>query len=171
MARLNSRQRDDLWNTVCFSGQTHGEYCRGCGVPVSKSRNSTYPQGIIDHIDNDNNNNHLSNLQILCRSCNEIKNPRGFVTSMNRTGMTRAETTNERAEPQFRKWIFRIISDKSSVSFEDLQNGGAQKFGISPITAERYLNKLTSITGSLEIIEGYVQWASDETMAAREKFA
>jgi len=46
-----------------------GEFCRKCEKLPSEG------QLIIDHIDNNNDNNSFDNYQLLCRSCNYKKNP------------------------------------------------------------------------------------------------
>ena len=47
-----------------------GERCKNCSC-TSKER-----QLVVDHIDNNNNNNKLDNLQLLCRRCNFFKDSR-----------------------------------------------------------------------------------------------
>ena len=46
------------------------ECCKFCG------RSPPEVKLVIDHKDNDNQNNYLDNLQLACRSCNYKKNPR-----------------------------------------------------------------------------------------------
>lgn len=52
-----------------------GEYCIGCKrdpfILITIGKNDKL---VIDHIDNSNENNDLSNLQLLCRGCNTLKN-------------------------------------------------------------------------------------------------
>ena len=66
---LNKRQRDFLYPQIVK--KQGGEYCKGCGKSIDKIQENLL---MIDHIDNNNSNNILDNLQLLCRACNIIKN-------------------------------------------------------------------------------------------------
>ncbi len=67
MSNMNGITRKKLYPIIV---SRDGEYCKCCGVL------STEQQLVIDHKDNDNSNNGLLNLQLLCRTCNYLKNPR-----------------------------------------------------------------------------------------------
>jgi len=129
-----------------------GAYCRGCQALESEK------ELIIDHKDNNNSNNHPSNLQFLCRSCNYIKNPRlaerepldvcgGVCDSLDRETEI---TINREKEPKFRKYVELIVGEEKQVPQQDLINGGAEYCGCSPKTTRRYLEKLTSSEGRYE---------------------
>ena len=71
---LNKKQHDSIYPEL-VSNQD-GEYCNWCGLTkeqLIQSRKSD-PVLLIDHKDNNSSNNAWTNLQLLCRSCNRLKN-------------------------------------------------------------------------------------------------
>ncbi len=64
---MNGIMRKKLYRIIA---ERDGEYCKCCGKLPSEG------QLVIDHRDNNEKNNDLANLQLLCRSCNYLKNPR-----------------------------------------------------------------------------------------------
>jgi len=65
MSNMNGVTRKKLFPLIATRD---GEYCRCCGALPDER------QLVIDHKDNDNSNNNLTNLQLLCRTCNYLKN-------------------------------------------------------------------------------------------------
>ena len=102
------------------------------------------PKAIIDHIDNNPDNNKVENHQILCRSCNRRKNPKRH---RNRVIHTASEQTNKRAEHPWRKWVInKIMASTDGFSVDEAIYSGAELFDISPDTIDRrYLPKFTSL--------------------------
>jgi len=105
---------------------------------------------VIDHRDNNNRNNDLSNLQILCRSCNYLKNPRRPVDLCVSEEETHDQTeleVNRQREPLFRRYVLHLINEQISIPQKDLIDSGSEHVSISPVTAKRYLDKMCSSTG------------------------
>ena len=67
MSNMNSRDRKAVYN---YLARTHGEMCNLCKIDGNSKTL------VVDHIDNNNSNNHPENVQLLCRRCNYKKNPR-----------------------------------------------------------------------------------------------
>ena len=145
MSNMNSRQRLKAYS---YLKTRFGAYCRGCQALESER------ELVIDHRDNNNFNNHSNNWQLLCRSCNYIKNPRlverpldvcgGGCDSLDRETEI---TINREKEPKFREYVEFRVREEKEVTQQDLINGGAEYCGCSPKTTRRYLDKLISIEG------------------------
>ena len=155
VCELNGVTRKKLYS---FIAKRDGEYCSCCGV-LSHER-----QLVVDHKDNNNKNNDYENLQLLCRTCNYLKNPRpeNFGVSENIEINHESELeTNRKKEPQFRKYVSHQINERNQVPWKDLMFSGAEIHSLSPATVERYLRKLTSpagifqtrLIGNTEVVE------------------
>ena len=144
MSNMNGLTRKKLYPLIAFRD---GEYCRCCGVLPHER------QLVIDHKDNDNSVHDLSNLQLLCRTCNYLKNPRPLdnVSECLNEDETELQKSS-RLEPLFRKYVLHEINELGEVPELDLINSGAEEIGISPVTAKRYLNKMCSSRGILQRI-------------------
>jgi len=145
---MNGPMRKKLYTIIV---ERDGEFCRGCG------KLTTEGQLVIDHKDNDNSNNILDNLQLLCRSCNYIKNPRQSPVDMCESesesvidGTTTEIETNRRKEPIFRKFVYHLVNERDQVPLKEIIYSGSEEVGISPITANRYVEKMCSSRGVLE---------------------
>jgi len=141
---MNGTTRIKLYSLIT---NRDGEYCKGCGVF------SYEKQLVLDHIDNNSKNNNQNNLQLLCRSCNYLKNQRPVdqceSECVNEGDATELETSRAK-EPLFRKFIFHEINEYTESPERELLNSGSEDVGISPITAKRYLDKLCSSRGVCE---------------------
>ena len=141
---MNGRTRKRIYPILA---QRDGEECSLCGV----TGNTT--SLVIDHRDNNNNNNDLDNYQLLCRSCNGKKNPKGKrkvstnETTVQQTTASREVILKERYEPKFIEWIKDQIKRWERIGKEEVINSGAQITGASQQTITRYLNKLCSGAG------------------------
>ena len=147
MSNMNSRQRHKAYS---YLKTRFGAYCRGCQALESER------ELVIDHRDNNNFNNHSNNWQLLCRSCNYIKNPRlverpldvcgGGCDSLDRETEI---TINREKEPKFREYVKLRVTEEKQVPQQDLINGGAEYCGCSIKTTARWLAKMTSSQGEL----------------------
>lgn len=147
MTRMNKRQRDYFYPILV---KRYGEICRMCGKLAFETNEKFL---LIDHKDNDNGNNILDNLQLLCRSCNKIKNPqedKEFYTREKSPEMK----ANLRMEPYFRNWLQGLIQLNHKWLLEDIIDAGAEKCECSTETIKRYLRKCLSSEGIYEIVEG-----------------
>ena len=60
---------------------------------------------------------------------------------------------NRKKEPQFKEFLFGEIERKDAVKLKNIINLGAAAVDISPVTAKRYLDKLTVEGGELMEID------------------
>lgn len=123
-----------------------GDYCRGCHTLASEK------DLILDHKDNNPKNNNDANLQILCRTCNYLKNPRRPLDLCERGRETEDQSeleVNRLKEPAFRKFVYQQLNERSKIPEKDLINSSCEVIGLSPITGKRHLDKMCSSTGTL----------------------
>ena len=133
-----------------------GEFCIMCGRTCIQLVGDGLKGSLcIDHIDNRNNNNHISNLQFLCHSCNTKKNHPSIEDPQQRV-MTPEMALGRAYEKRFRKWVSGLIQSPENhgvLQYDFVVNSGAEKIGCSPETIKRYLKKLTSKAGAYEWLE------------------
>lgn len=149
MSEMNGNTRRRKYQEI---SKRDGEYCRCCGKLPYES------QLVIDHRDNDSSNNSLNNLQLLCRACNYIKNPRKRPDDLCVNYKSNREhesclSINKEKEPKFKEFIYKIIPQGCSIALKAIINSGAEEIGASPVTVKRYLDKMTSRSGKLEVWE------------------
>ncbi len=147
--RMNGRNRKKWYQ---FLAARDSEFCAWCGKAGSVKTL------IIDHIDNNNRNNDPENYQLLCRSCNTKKNPRRKSkpktesVEISEPLSSKELIKNEKCEPIFRTWIETQALRWRRLELKDAINSGAEVAGISPATAERYLNKMCSSAGKFRVV-------------------
>ncbi len=123
------------------------EYCKCCGVLPHER------ELIIHHKDNNNFNNNLNNLVLLCRTCNYNIHPRlserpvDLRVSENEKEIPTEMEVNRTMKPRFQLYVGHILNEKGQESEKELVNGGAQHLGISSVTTKRYMNELCSKDG------------------------
>jgi HNH endonuclease len=148
MSRMNGRTRKRLFS---FLAVRDGEYCSIC------KHVGSFKTLVIDHKDNNNANNDTDNLQLLCRSCNGRKNPRGKAKPKNgsveidETPTTRTIILNRQYLPKFREYVEKQVETFRRVPLEDLINSGAEITGASVVTIRRYLPPLCSTAGKFRV--------------------
>jgi hypothetical protein len=118
---------------------------------------------VVDCIDNSGDHSRLENLQLLCRSHNTRKNPRGVgrfhpsklslgIQAIERPPVSTLEMLkNQECEPLFLHWLFGNIRAHGWMYLSDVLNGGAEYAGLSQTTVRRYLDKKTSVEGKYEL--------------------
>ena len=144
---MNSRTRKK-WYTFLVSRD--GEYCKGCGKLALEC------QLVVDHRDNNSKNNTESNLQLLCRSCNYLKNPRNEPLDLCVSNKDRSSISiNQEKESKFRKFVYESLDNSQVVDYDELINSSAEYCDISPETSKRYLKKMCSSLGKLEKFLGF----------------
>lgn len=148
---MNKRTRDILYPII---SQRDGDYCKCCGK-LPREANL-----VLDHKDNDNTNNSHTNLQILCRACNYMKNPRkeplDMCVSENEDKVKGScLLKSEISQPIFREFILEEIdnTDCQMIEWKDAIDMGAEKANISQTTAKRYLEKMITKYGPLILRE------------------
>ncbi len=130
-----------------FQATHNGEYCKRCGILASEK------QLVLDHIDNNNKNNKNENLQLLCRACNYLKNPRRPLDLCVREGEAEVQSELEVSklkEPAFRKFVHQQLYEQHEIPEKELVNSACEVVGISPVTGKRYLDKMCSSMGTLK---------------------
>ena len=143
---MNSRTRDYVYPIIA---KRDGEFCRGCMKLASETVEKFL---LIDHKDNNNSNNHLDNLQLLCRKCNYLKNPRS--KQVQERSATPEMKKGERMERYFRNWLFGLITENHKWLLEDIIDSGAEITEGSTETIKRYIRKCVSTEGMYEVVEG-----------------
>ena len=151
--------------------QRDGAECRVCG------KEGDIDSLTIDHIDNNARNNRHTNFQLLCRSDNTKKNPRGKAGKVNEKidGMFKARPQSAEmdrnliAERKFRHWLLDLIREHKKFEMMKIIYGGAEFSGCSTETVKRYLRKVTSFVGLYEEVNGMLQMKKKLTW--REKAA
>jgi hypothetical protein len=148
---MNSQKNNSEANTVADD-----QFCQMCGIPST--------QRVITEVAPTNAESatklimcapclSVHNLSLLCVSeKKKIKEDERFVTELQ---------VNRRKEARFRLFVLQELSksEQSRLEETDLINSGAEFVGISPITARRYINKLTSTRGVLtRIDDGQQSW-------------
>lgn len=155
MTRLSKAQRDrfypsviireiilnhfDKFQTVC----NIGEYCRGCGREVTKEEEPDKQQGILDCIDNSGDHSTLTNLQLLCKSCNAIKNPRQPIKKpqFHSIKSSREKIDSEKYQPAFLWNLETYLQDNEEACLEEvLMNSKNLSGGGGRTACERYLS-------------------------------
>ncbi len=141
---LSKNQRDSWYPQV--ASKQFGEFCLGCGI---SKENTNEGKLLIDHINNNDKDNRLDNFQLLCRSCNRIKNPSKPKTFERE--MTPEMIKNSRGEPMFRNWFAGKVLEHRHYSYEHAISSGAEFCGLSTETTKRYLRKMLSPDGHYEL--------------------
>ena len=153
MSNMNGRTRNKLYMIIV---RRDDESCKFC------IRSPPEVNLVIDHKDNDNKNNNLNNLQLVCRSCNYKKNPRRpLAMCVNKEGRVRFDSIsiNQEKEPKFREYVYRELEEGRAV-WDDLVDSGAELVGVSIATTKKYLVKMVSKTGKLEKVPTFnAGWA------------
>ena len=159
MSNMNKRQHDYFYPII---SKRDGEVCKGCGKLPDETKEGFL---LLDHVDNNNSNNNLTNLQLLCRRCNYLKNPPNSKPIESREKSPEMKA-NLRMEPYFRNWLHGLILLNHKWLLEDVIDAGAEKTESSTETIKRYVRKCVSSEGMYEIVEGqkgreYIQFKSE----------
>lgn len=142
-----------------------GEHCQECGgIPTTQNTLD------IDHIDGNHKNDYPDNLRLLCRRCNttlgnkarssSAKCVRERVEGKPATRIVKEDAGYRQGSPEmkanllyevsFRRWIMSTVCSLGGYPKAEAINEGAELFGCSPQTTQRYLAKLLSSAGSLK---------------------
>jgi len=147
MSNMNSYQRKYWYpKTAEYQG---GEHCNGCGISKDSNWNNHPFTGLrIDKKNNDGNHtitdNEVSDFQLLCISCNLIKNHPTNTRPLNEDDlqMTASERKNKQAEKQLMEWLFIKLQNQEVITWKYFYSEGSFKFDVSPYTIKgRYYEK------------------------------
>lgn len=146
MANMNKETRDKLYPKI--KSRQMGEYCVSCKrdafILESLGKNS---QLVIDHIDNNNENNSLDNLQLLCRGCNTLKNHWRHMPNIEDLPDSPTFKKSKQNEFRFRQYVMGRLQEPDSnysVHLDSLIADGAEFCKCSPQAIKNYLLKMTS---------------------------
>lgn len=146
MANMNKQTRDKLYPEV--KERQKGEYCISCKrdpfILVSMGKN---PQLVIDHIDNNNENNILENLQLLCRGCNTLKNHWRHMPFIEDLEDSPTYKKSKQNEFRFRQYTMGRIQEPEAngyVHWDSLIADGAEHGQCSEQAIRNYLDKMTA---------------------------
>jgi len=133
-----SKYQNNYWYQRVAEYQ-HGEFCLGCGISKDHTwKNKEFTGLRVDKINNDGNHtikdNKVSDFQLLCISCNRIKNPS---RKPDDSVKTQSERTNQRAEKPLIEWAMIQVKTRSVFTWDSLVSEGSLEFDISPETIER----------------------------------
>ncbi len=153
MSRMSGPRRKELYQIIADRDT------ETCFIGGEEETSATL---VLDHWDNNNSNNSLTNLHLLCRSMNSIKNGRGcdhrhkLQSSLYVCDKSNGEVHQELAirhaefkknltsEPAFKHWLFEMVVKNDGLEFEEVLNSGAAVAHCSQETIRRYLAKETS---------------------------
>jgi hypothetical protein len=162
MSRLSGPKRKKMYE---FLARRDGERCFIGG------ERGNYHTLIIDHADNDNSNNTPSNLHLVCRQCNSMKNPRGRASksgilssvyvceesnpyAFEYPKASSAEfVKNQQSEPAVRHWTFIEIWRKGRLPLDEAIDCAAAIGECSQESVRRYYRKETSRVRIYEFVE------------------
>lgn len=133
-----SKYQNNYWYPKVANYQ-YGEYCKGCGISAESNWNNKDFTGLVlDKINNDGSHtikdNVVSDFQLLCISCNRIKNPS---RKPDESVQTQSEKTNQRAEKPLIEWALIEVKKRKSFTWASLVSEGSLEFDVSPETIER----------------------------------
>ena len=141
MANINKDKRDQLYPIIVI--KQFGEYCVRCKRdPFILDQLGRSSLLVIDHINNDNTDNRLENLQFLCVSCNTKKN--NPVHEPTKRDMPGEYDISKANEGKFRAYVFGRVLLETAIERKGLIADGAEFVGCSPQAIKNYLFKMTS---------------------------
>lgn len=159
VSNMNGRTRKKFYDLL---SDRDGDHCAFCQILATKK------QLVINHIDYNNSNNNMINLQLLCRRCNHIRNS-GMSGDICESYRKESEIEiNRKKEPKFRKYVYKTILTKGRKKPRDLINSGAEHCQISTTTAKRYLEKLCSEEGICIQLGGFVGFDENHPLMKKE---
>lgn len=152
MANMNQRMRSKLYPILIHK---MGEQCVNCGIGLFELKELGKQEIlIIDHIDNNNANNAINNLQLLCRGCNTKKNwSRNSPEPTTRDvpiELERSITNKKKAK----KYIWgRMQSENWALKLDELLDDLSEYLGNSQQANKNYIKAFTSKKHGMFTIE------------------
>ena len=129
---FNRKQRSYYWSLLV---ERNGiDLCIRCGNSGE----------IIHHVNGDETDNRIENMDILCHSCNKLKSLQKKYLPVSRRDYTPEHKKNLVKEPLFRKWLEgKLFENNFHYPLDDVIDEGAFIVDVSTETIKRYLSKLT----------------------------
>lgn len=152
MPNMNSFTRTRLFPMIVIKQK--GEYCAYCNRdPFILESLNLDPKLRIDHINNDNSDNRLENLQLLCVPCNTKKNHHRNIIEPTKRDMPGEYDIGKANEAKFTNYAFGRIIIENSLERKALIADGAYFCGCSVQAIKNYLFKMTSPTHGIYLWE------------------
>lgn len=104
-------------------------------------------QMVIDHIDNNNENNDINNLQFLCRGCNTLKNHWRHMPFIEDLEDSPTFKKSKQNEFRFRQYVMGRLQEPESNGFLHLDSiiaDGAEHVQCSQQAIKTYIDKMTA---------------------------
>ena len=123
----------------------YGECCQRCGALPDTATI------VINRKDSNNKNTAIENLQLLCRSCVNLKSKTSEHDDL--CVKTREETAisiSREKQSKFYKFVYDHLDKRKELFYKELMYSGAEYLDLSPATTDRYLQKMTSAYDKLE---------------------
>lgn len=143
---MNKQTHDRLYPEI--EKKQHGVYCVGCkrdpSILIALGKN---PDMVIDHSDNNNENNDISNLQFLCRGCNTMKNHWRHLPQIEDLPDSPTFKKSKQNEFRFRNYAMGRLQEPEAnyfVHLDSLIADGAEFCQCSPQAIKNYITKMTS---------------------------
>jgi hypothetical protein len=155
MSKMSSSNRNKYYMILVHIG---AEECWRCGKVGNKK------SLVIDHINNDNSDDNINNLQLLCRACNYLKNPRKIrmknsvipQSLLVDDDLPNAKSLElyrkEQYYPKFKKFLICLFDQYENVPVKEVINSGAMITSASTETVKRYLEVEASLAGEYKIV-------------------
>ncbi len=130
----------------------------------------------MDKINNDGNHTMADNeviyFQLLCISCNRIKNPSKPPIDEQSLHLTNSERKNHNAEKPLMEWLFKKLQNSEDVTLKYFIAEGSFKFDISPYTIKtRYFEKyFTAPSGPFELFHNHDTFSDQARIRFKESF-
>ena len=140
---MNKKQRDYFFPLI-IERNGH-ELCIRCGKEGTD----------IHHVNGDDTDNRIDNLDLLCHSCNKLKRLQKKYLPVNSATyqISAAHKKALEAEPSFRRWLLgKMMVNNGHYPLDYVKREGAFVHKVSTVTIERYIDKLTDHPSSPYII-------------------
>lgn len=140
---MNKRIRDMVYPVLV---NRMGEQCVKCGVNKwMLEQLGKQPMLVIDHIDNNNSNNAINNMQLLCRSCNTSKNWTREKSEPDTRNVPLELRLSLSYKKKAKKYIYgRLDSENYALNYKDLVNDLSEFMGNSQQANRTYLDAFCS---------------------------
>ena len=152
MSNMNKRVRDKVYPILV---SRLGENCVHCGIGMFELKELGKQMIlVIDHIDNNNSNNAMNNLQLLCRGCNTKKNWSRNQPEPNTRNVPLELSRSIANKTKARKYIAgRMDSENYALLYDDLLDDLSEYLSNSQQANKNYIRQFCSKKHGLYTLE------------------
>ncbi len=173
MGNMNKHTHDILYPQIVEN--QGAEICNNPKCPHRKKQwwilGAKKPELVIDHKDNNNSNNSIVNLQLLCRSCNTRKNHPRTVEPTTRNAPPEFIAGKKNIK-KFKKYLYGRLEEPESngaVNYEDVVDDASNFIDCTQQSIKNYIQKLKSKRHGLITTEDrngelFIVWKNDVEM-------